>query len=667
MKPRNASIKSLKKPENSGFAVIFILLGLMIVGGIIVLKSYNSKTEELARQQGDTDILARAKLGLLTKALQDNIGTPPRRPGTFLFPDILDDPSGANYDGSSGTGCLDIGNPNGLPPEDGDAALVKPDMRCLGRLPWKDLGLDISLNKDFGDRQFQHDPQGEAPWYAVSANLVDPCFGKLNSETLMATAPALPQPAGTACSNTNPVHPWLTVHDATGKIISNQVAAVALLPGIALTGQVRPAHPMLGNATQYLEALSVTDAAGCASLPGAPAAPCTINNAGLSNHFVSGDATSTFNDRLIFITVQELVEQLQKRVAAQMRASVKEYVTVTGKTPWLTNLPEGVATVNTSIGLLPTMPRSTAFAPTEFSWSLTVATAAIDEVGDALCIKLSGLPDTYIRNQLFESIKNPTTLNFRSGSTGAANTPAAGQCKWKNGALTQERTAFECAYTATTNFPLNLDTYTQLSDCTSNVNMAANKAFNIQRALNVVVDITKDNTCTAANFSSAIQAPSATDVGRVNVVCNSFNATNSVVVTDKYTDIATTETVNAMVRPAPNPLVKITVSNMRFSPYIPDWFIVNGWDTSSLVALANSAAPATPIPDPCSGKATLKVGTTTDVQAIAIVGGAALSTQTRPSPLVSNYIENFTASCESPAQSKTHSATYNDTILTILP
>ncbi len=671
MKPRNAPIKSLKKPVNSGFAVLFVLLGLMIVGGIIVLKSFNANSGNLARQQVDTDVLARAKLALLTRAIYDDVAG--WRPGNLLIPDYLDG-TAIGYDGVSGSGCQNFASPNGLPLIQGTNPTVQVDMRCIGRLPWKTLGMDGSLNKDFSLPENRHDGLGEVPWYAVSANLVDPtCFTVLNSTTLNAPAPAQVQLPGALCSsstNPNPVHPWLTVHDESGKILSSQVAAVLILPGVALAGQARPPYPAPAvGAAQYLDAMTIEDKDDkiCKFLPGAPAAPCVINNAELNNHFVSGSATSTFNDRLIFITVKELVEQLQKRVASQMRASVKEYIAVTNKMPWLGNLPAEAATVNTSIGLLPLMPRTGTSAPTEFSWSLEVAAAAIDETGNARCIKLSGTPDTYIRNQLFESIKNPTTLNFRLGSTGAVNTPAAGQCKWKNGALTEARTAFECSYTATTTSTPNLDTYSILNDCENKANVVANKTFNIQRTVNVSFNILKDTNCAGPDFASSVQEPSATDVGRVTVVCGSINANNIVAVADTYTDTTTTQTVNATVQPASSPLLKITVSNMRFSPYIPDWFTDNGWDKSSLVALANSAAPSTPIPDLCAGEATLKVGNTTGVRAIAIVSGAPLSTQTRPSPLLSNYIESLGANCAFSAQSKPHSPTYNDTILTILP
>ncbi len=689
MKLKTTLKNSLKKPDdpkvaplrgNRGFAVLLILLGLMIVGGIVVLKAFNANSGKLARQQVDTDVLARAKLALLMRAIYDEAEG--WRPGNLLIPDYLDG-TAIGYDGVSGNGCQNFASPNGLPLIQGTNPTVRVDMRCIGRLPWKTLGMDVSLNKDFSQLSNRHDDLGEVPWYAVSANLNDPnCFTVLNSATLNAPAPAQAPAPGALCNSTNPVHPWLTVHDESGKILSSQVAAVLILPGVALAGQARPSspepplppRPAVGTA-QYLDAMTVTDVTGCASLPGAPAAPCVIDNAARTNHFVLGNASATFNDRLLYITVQELTEQVQKRVAAQVRGSIKEYVAVTGKIPWLNALPSGFASANTSIGLLPHMAKADIYAPTEFRWEIETGLLPMAEVGDGECLKLSGTPDTYIRNVLFESIKNPpippaslpTRLNSRSGDTGTVGSANAGLCKWKDGPLTADRTRFDCTYTQTTNVLENLDTFSTSGHCTVNSNVLATRQFNLKRDITITVDITNGGNCVDANFSSTVQAPSASDVGRVAATCALFDAKDAILIKHTYTDIASARTASAQVRPKANPKVKFTVSNIRFSPYVPDWFADNGWDTMSIVAIANAAAPAPPTPDPCAGAATLSVGSTTGVNAVAVIAGMPLSGQTQPSTTISNYIEGMTADCKFNAQSKQHSATYNDTVLTILP
>ena len=75
-----------------------------------------------------------------------------------------------------------------------------------------------------------------------------------------------------------------TVKDALGNIISNRVAVVIILPMASIGAQSRPGSPLAGI-TSYLEA----------------------GNSDFDNVFTLSAANSLFNDRLVFITIDELI------------------------------------------------------------------------------------------------------------------------------------------------------------------------------------------------------------------------------------------------------------------------------------------------------------------------------------------------------------------------
>lgn len=287
------------------FAVIFALAATAFL--ISQLDGSGVKNE---RNKNNALILSKAKTALIGYAI-GVIGTG-QRPGDLIMPDsfaVSEAP--VNYDGTADSGCLDATKVNGLP-------LINSDinMRCLGRLPWKDLGLSISGSSE-------NDSNGIMPWYAVSANLVDPtCMAVLNSSTL--NLANNPPPAPLDCTGATLPYPWLTVRDASGNILSNRVAAVIFLSGAVRGAQSRPSAP-LGFANQYLDTLVVP--VGCA----APCVPGTYGNADMNNDFIVASegmplaATNNFNDQLVYITAEELMTAVVTRAAGEARSVLKGY------------------------------------------------------------------------------------------------------------------------------------------------------------------------------------------------------------------------------------------------------------------------------------------------------------------------------------------------------
>jgi hypothetical protein len=195
----------------------------------------------------------------------------------------------------------------------------------------------------------ENDPNGVMPWYAVSANLVDPTNVVFNPNLL----------------NSNPTHPWLTVRDMNGYVLSSRVAIVIIVPGPALPGQSRPLSP-LGGPNQYLDGITVP--AGCT----APCVAGTYKNFDLDDDYIMGDehrwipdpnnpanriedSSYQFNDKLIYITIDELMPEIVKRVAGEARLALKSYYSVKNQFPDAALLgSSGTAVPANDSGMLPT-------------------------------------------------------------------------------------------------------------------------------------------------------------------------------------------------------------------------------------------------------------------------------------------------------------------------
>lgn len=192
-------------------------------------------------------------------------------------------------------------------------------MVCLGRLPWQAIGMNISAPS-------QNDVSGLMPWYAVSANLTDPtCLNVINPSILSMAYTSY------VCGGSTLPHPWLTVRDNKGNILSDRVAVILFLPGLALEGQSRP-ESSLADITSYLESITVPNT--CAS----PCAPGTYSNADTDNDFIMGGgltgASSSSNDRLIYITIDELMVELVKRAAVEADSLIAQYEAKNGHYPY---------------------------------------------------------------------------------------------------------------------------------------------------------------------------------------------------------------------------------------------------------------------------------------------------------------------------------------------
>ena len=399
------------KRSAQGFVLLLIVLSMLAIGAVVFLNGVATSTianRQLQQFIAGSDTLQAAKQALIGYAVNPPASMLNIRPGMLPVPDSL---ANGNYDGQADSQCL--GNTvNGLPGV-GSTSTIK---RCLGKIPWKDLGLDI----DFG--QETHDPLGKVPWLAISANLAsyDACLAVLNSDIANLSSPASASCSPGTWPYPQPVilpHPWLSVYDQNGSLLSDKVAAVLILPGPPLTTETHnqsrtSVNP--GNPSDYLDNINLP--LGCTS------GCTTYDNAGLNNKFVvippgtryPSNAANTalqnqlvpFNDTLVYITIDELMYYFERRVIGEMSKAMRSFKTniVTGFTsyPWLQPLSASFvdsaslySQINTTFGAFPFLMEYVAGSSnhptyrTDFSWSVSGATETTDIGGTvATCVQV---------------------------------------------------------------------------------------------------------------------------------------------------------------------------------------------------------------------------------------------------------------------------------------
>ncbi|MGE0314874.1 MAG: hypothetical protein AB7P21_24935 [Lautropia sp.] len=312
-------------------AAAMVALALAVVGR---LDPARARAVEEARVLDDAK---RLLLAHLANPELDPAGAPARRlgepgitPDLPIAPGAGADATEPSYDGEGETGgCA---TRTWVP----GTALQMPDAagagaRCFGRFPWRTVGLALPPP----DPQ---DPLGLTPWLVLSPNLLSRVYLRDLTPT------TLSQPWGGYGLQNRPPYPWIVVRDARGHLLSDRVAAALILPGPPLAGQTRTAT---AGPAAWLDRLTV--AAGCAT----PCQPGTYDNAG----FAHADGTPTtliagplageaadrsglyaqplqFNDRLAWITVDELMAAMERRARAALLVSLERYRATRGHYPF---------------------------------------------------------------------------------------------------------------------------------------------------------------------------------------------------------------------------------------------------------------------------------------------------------------------------------------------
>jgi hypothetical protein len=297
-------------------------------------------------------------------------------PGQMPWPDRHLDP--LIYDGSSDcvTTLFQYSYLLGQLPSQPDTS------PCLD--PNTGLNMYPALSTYPGLGQGFRDAQGNRLWYAVSRNLV--------RDHQTSTNPVI---------NPNiinvPIYPWLEVLDRKGSLVSNRVAAVIIAPGVTLEGQNRSGA---ADASQFLDRFQIGAA--------------VFNNRGYatpdedfimgedSRNVSSSDPTFVqpynFNDKLVYITIDELIAALEKRVGEEVRANLATYTNLNGNYPFAANL-GGVGAATTRAY--------------RCSTNNLIGSLPVDNPGDTCTYSAT---TTSVNSKC--SFQNITSVAFRKGSSG---------------------------------------------------------------------------------------------------------------------------------------------------------------------------------------------------------------------------------------------------------
>lgn len=292
-----------------GLLVILIIAG--VLGVVFVTTVVGSAPDDMARDRATQAALARAKEALISYAVTYMESHPTDMLGYLPCPE-----QSTSVREGAALGTCGVGYSGGTT---GD--------NILGRLPWYTLGIEPL-----------RDGYGECLWYAVSATYKNnPEPGILNWDSAGRFQIVGPDGSTLLAGATDP----------------DLVVAVVIAPGPAFGGQTRadgtPATPTCGG---NLAAGNYLDAVGTGGSLVDNANPST-NAATGKGRFIQGARSSTFNDRLIYITAADIWNAVIRRTDLQARLNlltqrvafcIASYPTVGAsndrRLPWAVTLPQ---------------------------------------------------------------------------------------------------------------------------------------------------------------------------------------------------------------------------------------------------------------------------------------------------------------------------------------
>lgn len=263
--------------KQGGMAMLMMMFIIGLASVTFVLRYLEAGRWDNQRQATTSRALTDAKQGLLGWAISHN-----DTPGQMPWPDRRETQN-PNYDGRSDCSASSFNLVNSV----GEA-------NFLGQLPALPSTTPCLAYPGVG--HVYRDAENNKLWYAVSRNLVRNYFQPGN-------------PIINPSSITNPSYPWMIVRDGNGNILSDRVAAVIIAPGGPLQGQNRGVA--VPPASAFLDRISING---------------TVYNHAVytaePNEFIQTSPRAGFNDRLVYITIDELIHGLEQRVAREVKRAM---------------------------------------------------------------------------------------------------------------------------------------------------------------------------------------------------------------------------------------------------------------------------------------------------------------------------------------------------------
>jgi hypothetical protein len=289
--------------SQQGAALILMVFILTLVVLAYTVKALNGNDLRVKEATITSQALAEAKAALIGWSVNH-----PNTPGLMPYPDRNADAGG--YDGLSD--C-----PGG----------VTLYSHLIGRLPWKNADYnDCNVLLNGLGKEFL-DGSNEPLWYAVSKNLVH-IYSPITPDFIN---PSLID---------NPPSAWMTVYDKNGQLVSNRVAAIIFSPGSAISDQDRSGGK--ADATNYLDAFDLQSGGGTKSNRTYSSADEDFymgeDGRGVRSDNMVFQQPYYFNDKLVYITIDELMVEIEKRAAGEARQALKKYYSANQYYPYATQL-----------------------------------------------------------------------------------------------------------------------------------------------------------------------------------------------------------------------------------------------------------------------------------------------------------------------------------------
>lgn len=271
------------KQQGAALIVIMFIVGLAAVA--LLIKSYNADSLRVQQEEKTMLALGQAKEALIAWAVSYD------KPGQLPWPDRREVTPPANYDGKSDCSNANFNLLN---------SIGEPNF--LGQIPSIDSTAPCESYTGVGSFK---DSGGNNLWFAVSRNLVRKYDGSPEPDPIINPSLTVTTP-----------YPWLVVRNAAGQIVSDRVAVVIIAPGPPLAGQNR--NSSAPPPSDYLDSITI----------GANTYSNFDYDSDNHEFIMGGDATlsNTFNDRLVFITIDELIHAVEKRAANEIREALLNYV-----------------------------------------------------------------------------------------------------------------------------------------------------------------------------------------------------------------------------------------------------------------------------------------------------------------------------------------------------
>lgn len=297
-----------------------LLLAIFIIGlaaTMYIMQAFNAESIRAQRQEKTTKVLAEAKEALIAWSVNH-----PTLPGLMPYPDRNGD---GNYDGYSDCYASNVSFASSFAV--GRLPVFMNDPNCVRQ------GLNV-LNGIGGNWR---DGSGEPLWYQVSRNLLHDYQG---TGTLPSITPEI--------LNVSTV-PWLVVRDSNGHLLSDRVAAVIIAPGEPVGDQDRSGNAPA--AREYLDRIFMANGTLYKNYGYQDAATNPVQEfiAGLHETAVGKNDIRYrsqslepyhFNDRLVYVTIDELVGAIQKRTAGEIRKRLRIFHAAKGYFPYAAALGE---------------------------------------------------------------------------------------------------------------------------------------------------------------------------------------------------------------------------------------------------------------------------------------------------------------------------------------